>query len=194
MDAVVAEVRPSALILNAGAPPVMAPIDEQTWDSFCAVWNTDVKAGLYGIQAALKTPLPPGSRVLIVSGGFAIAGAPLGGSSAGAKRMLWFMAQAANIRARELGRDVRFQALLPLQPPWESGIGEYVTEWYARSLGLSLEAFAASRKDTPLDLRRWGEHVAALLTEPAYESGVAYGITSDPGESGITLLDGRAAA
>src|SRR5262245_58500155 len=55
MDAVVAEARPSVLILNAGAPPHMAPIDEQSWETFCAVWDTDVKAGLYGIQAALKT-------------------------------------------------------------------------------------------------------------------------------------------
>src|SRR5579875_3826340 len=60
MEAVVAEVQPSVLILNAGAPPHMAPIEQQTWETFCAVWNTDVKAGLYGIQAALKAPLPPG--------------------------------------------------------------------------------------------------------------------------------------
>jgi hypothetical protein len=32
----------------------MAPIDEQTWETFRTLWNTDVKAGLYGIQAAQK--------------------------------------------------------------------------------------------------------------------------------------------
>ncbi len=44
MSAVVADVKPSVLILNAGATPVMAPIDEQSWAAFTAVWDTDVKA------------------------------------------------------------------------------------------------------------------------------------------------------
>jgi len=190
MDAVVAEVRPSVLVLNAGAPPYMAPIDEQSWDTFCAVWNTDVKAGLYGIQAALKAPLPPGSRVLIVSGGFAIGGAPLGGGSAGAKRMLWFMAKYANARASERKLAIHFQALLPLQPPGDSRIGRGITAWYARRQGISVEAFMATRHDTPLPPRQWGEHVATLLTDPDYDTGVAYGITADPGKAGIALLDG----
>jgi NAD(P)-dependent dehydrogenase (short-subunit alcohol dehydrogenase family) len=193
MEALVAEVQPSALILNAGAPPVMAPIDEQSWESFCAVWNTDVKAGLYGIQAALKTPMPPGGRVLIVSGGFAIGGAPLGGGSAGAKRMLWFMAHYANERARELGLDLRFQALLPLSPPWGSGIGESVAAWYAQRQGVSVEAVQAARQDGSLPLRQWGEHVVTLLTEPDYATGVAYGISADAGPAGITLLDSQPA-
>ena len=96
MSAVVADVKPSVLILNAGATPFMAPLDEQTWDAFTAVWDTDVKAGLYGIQAALKAPLAYGARVLIVSSGAAIAGNPLSGGYAGAKRMLWLMAHYAN--------------------------------------------------------------------------------------------------
>ena len=54
MDAVIADVKPSVLILNAGAIPFMAPIDEQSWETFSTVWNTDVRAGLHGIQAALK--------------------------------------------------------------------------------------------------------------------------------------------
>jgi NAD(P)-dependent dehydrogenase (short-subunit alcohol dehydrogenase family) len=62
MNAVVADVKPSVLILNAGATPLMAPLDAQSWDAFTAVWNTDVKAGLYGIQAALKAPLVDGAR------------------------------------------------------------------------------------------------------------------------------------
>jgi NAD(P)-dependent dehydrogenase (short-subunit alcohol dehydrogenase family) len=77
MNAVVADVKPSVLILNAGATPLMAPLDEQSWDAFTAVWDTDVRAGLYGIQAALKAPLADGARVLLVSSGAAIAGNPL---------------------------------------------------------------------------------------------------------------------
>src|SRR5262245_12679973 len=61
MSSVVVDIKPSVLILNAGATPFMAPLDEQAWDAFTAVWDTDVKAGLYGIQAALKAPLTYGA-------------------------------------------------------------------------------------------------------------------------------------
>jgi hypothetical protein len=57
------------LILNAGARLPMKAIDEQTWDEFSTARNTDVKAGLTGIQAALKTPMNPGGRVLVMSSG-----------------------------------------------------------------------------------------------------------------------------
>jgi hypothetical protein len=33
----------------------MKPIDQQSWSEFSEGWNTDVKAGLAGIQAALRT-------------------------------------------------------------------------------------------------------------------------------------------
>src|SRR5882724_1507367 len=44
------EFRPSVVVLNAGATPKMAPLHEQTWESFTAVWDNDVKAGLHWIQ------------------------------------------------------------------------------------------------------------------------------------------------
>ena len=43
MSAVVADVKRSVLILNAGATPFVAPLDEQSWDTFTAVWDTDVR-------------------------------------------------------------------------------------------------------------------------------------------------------
>ena len=45
------------LILNAGARLPMKPIDQQSWEEFSTAWNTDVRAGLVGIQAALNTPM-----------------------------------------------------------------------------------------------------------------------------------------
>jgi NAD(P)-dependent dehydrogenase (short-subunit alcohol dehydrogenase family) len=123
MGAVVADVKPSVLILNAGATPFMAPIDEQTWDAFTAVWDTDVKAGLYGIQAALNAPLSYGSRVLVASSGAAIAGNPLSGGYAGAKRMLWIMAHYANGLASERELGIHFQVLVPQQIVAETALG-----------------------------------------------------------------------
>src|SRR6202041_1604993 len=69
MNKVVREEVPDVLILNAGARPPIKPIDQQNWDEFSTVWNTDVKAGLVGIQAALHPPMKRGGRVLVMSRG-----------------------------------------------------------------------------------------------------------------------------
>ena len=87
-DSVLRQVRPSVLVLNAGATPAMAPLHKQSWESFSRNWDTDVKATFHWIQAALKAPLAPGSRVLLSSSGAAIDGSPLSGGYAGAKRMI----------------------------------------------------------------------------------------------------------
>ena len=60
---------PDVLILNAGARLSMKPINQQNWDEFSTAWNTDVKAGLVGVQAALNTPMKRGGRVLVMSSG-----------------------------------------------------------------------------------------------------------------------------
>jgi len=66
MDHIVADEQPDILVLNAGARLPMMPIDKLSWDDFSAAWNTDVKASLVGIQAALNTPMKPGSRVMTI--------------------------------------------------------------------------------------------------------------------------------
>src|SRR5260370_24097732 len=62
---ILAEVRPDILVLNAGTKPRMGRLDQLSWADFTATWETDVRAGLYWLQAALKLPLKPGSRVLV---------------------------------------------------------------------------------------------------------------------------------
>jgi NAD(P)-dependent dehydrogenase (short-subunit alcohol dehydrogenase family) len=187
MSVVVADVKPSVLILNAGAAPFMAPLDEQSWDAFTAVWDTDVKAGLYGIQAALKAPLAYGARVLIASSGAAIAGNPLSGGYSGAKRMLWIMAHYANGIAAERGLGIYFQVLVPQQIVGETALGHQAASAGARRRGISIAAFLAARYGAPLSPWQYGEHVVTLLTEPRYTTGVAYGFK---GDMGITALDG----
>src|SRR6201999_2691226 len=68
---VLSEVSPEVLVLNAGARPPMGRLDQLSWQDFSATWETDVRAGLYWMQAALKTPLKSGSRVLVGSSGAA---------------------------------------------------------------------------------------------------------------------------
>jgi len=183
------DVRPNVLILNAGAPLVMAPLHEQTWESFSETWNSDVKAGLHWIQEAIALPLPEGSRVLIASSGAAVGGSPLSGGYAGAKRMLWFMAQYANVVSDKLGLGIRFQALVPMQMIGETERGRHAAEAYARWRGMTSEAFLAGF-GKPMPPREFGEHVATLLTKPEYENGIAYGFK---GDTGITSLDKIAA-
>src|SRR5260370_466601 len=65
---ILAEVRPDILALNAGTTPRMGRLDQLSWADFTAPWETDVKAGLYWLQAALNLPLKPGSRVLVEIG------------------------------------------------------------------------------------------------------------------------------
>ncbi len=59
------QTRPDILVLNAGAKPSMDRFDQVSWADFTATWDTDVKAGLYWLQAVLNLPLKPGSRVLV---------------------------------------------------------------------------------------------------------------------------------
>lgn len=177
-------VRPMVLVLNAGATPVMAPLHEQTWESFSEIWNSDVKAAFHWVQAALRLPLPSGSRVLIGSSGAAVQGSPLSGGYAGAKRTLWLMAGYANAVAGELGLDIRFQALLPLQIVGATQLGRTAAEAYARRKGVSTEAFLAGF-GKPLSPRDYGEHVVSVLTETRYAGTTAFGIR---GDTGVNIL------
>ena len=70
---IVGDVRPDILVLNAGTTPHMGRLDQLSWKDFSVAWETDVKAGLYWLQAALNLPLNPGSRVLVGSSGAAVA-------------------------------------------------------------------------------------------------------------------------
>jgi len=184
-----ADVRPDVLILNAGAPQAIAPLHELTWEAFSATWNSDVKAGLHWIQEALALPLAPGSRVLLGSSGAAVGGSPLSGSYAGAKRMLWFMANYANVVSERLGLGIRFQALVPLQMVGETERGRHAADAYARWRGITSEAVLAGF-GKPLSPRQFGEHVAAVLTQPEFETGTVFGFK---GDTGITSLDTLAA-
>lgn len=184
MDRAVAETEPTTLILNAGATPFMAALDEQTWDTFDRVWSTDVKATLHGFQAALAAPIAPGSRVIAMSSGAAMIGAPLSGSYAGAKRMIWLMARDANAIAAERGLAIRFQALLPTQLMADTPLGLAVAREYARRRGVSVEQHVAERYGTALTARGYGIRVAEWLAGPR-PSGVAFGVS----EAGVQPIE-----
>jgi NAD(P)-dependent dehydrogenase (short-subunit alcohol dehydrogenase family) len=130
------EADPDLVVVCAGARPRLAPVDEHTWETFSAPWNTDVKVTFHFCQEALRRPLRPGSVVVIVSSGAAIGGSPLSGGYAGAKRMQWFLASYMQrlSDARKLG--IRFVALVPKQLVAGTEIGEAASSAYAEALGV----------------------------------------------------------
>ena len=195
MNCVVRQEVPDVLILNAGARLPMKPIDQQSWDEFSTTWNTDVKAGLIGIQAALNTPMKPGGRVLVMSSGASMVFAVpfiapeslrLSGGYIGAKRMLWFMAHSANTVSRERELGLQFQMLVPCQLIPGTTLGHQVAAAYAAIEGVSVDEHVMHRYGSILRPAQVGEGVAALLGDPRYMHGVAYGIRSD---SDILPLD-----
>jgi NAD(P)-dependent dehydrogenase (short-subunit alcohol dehydrogenase family) len=182
---ILAEVNPDVLVLNAGAKPPMGRLDQLSWADFSTTWETDVKGGLYWMQAALKTPLKPGSRVLVGSSGAAQNGSPLSGGYAGAKRMLWLMAKYADGVSAQNKLGIRFQAIVPQQIIGNTGVGDAGANAYARASGIGREEFL-TRFGAPMPPRDFGEKVISVLEDPAYADGVVFGLK---GDTGITMLE-----
>ena len=113
--------QPQVLILVAGATPVMAPLQDQTWERFSVNWHTDVKITFTWLGAALLQPLPPGSRVVVVSSGAAINGSPASGGYAGAKATQRFLAGYAQEESRRGGLGLTVTAVLPTMTPLGDG-------------------------------------------------------------------------
>ena len=186
---ILSQVRPDILALNAGAKPRMGRLDQISWADFTATWETDVKAGLYWLQAALNLPLKPGSRVLVVSSGAAVSGSPMSGGYGGAKRMLWFMAQYANGVSKQKVLGIRFQAIVPQQMVGGTGVGDEGAKAYARAMGIKPVEFL-ERFGAPMPAREFGEKVVSVLNDPKYAEGFAFGLK---GDTGVTMLEGAAA-
>jgi len=176
--------RPDILVLNAGATPTMAPLHQQSWEQFERTWQTDVHMTFSFGKQALLQPLAPGSVVVIVSSGAAIAGSPLSGGYSGAKRTQWFLAQYLQRESDSLNLGIRFVALLPKQISAATQLGHTAAVAYAALQGVSEAAFLA-RSGPPLMPEHVGQAVIDLLTEQAYRNGIAFGVNSQ----GLAALD-----
>jgi NAD(P)-dependent dehydrogenase (short-subunit alcohol dehydrogenase family) len=149
MDRLIAEVDPDLLVLSAGARARLALVHEQTWESFSAPWNTDLKIAFQVGQTAIRRPLRPGSLVIIVSSGAGLLGSPLSGGYAGAKRMQMFLAGYLQRSADAAKLGIRFLALVPKQVVAETELGAEVASAYGALGGITPEKFM-ERFGTPL--------------------------------------------
>jgi NADP-dependent 3-hydroxy acid dehydrogenase YdfG len=118
----------------------MVAIDAQSWESFSAPWNVDVRIAFEVCRAALARPLRPGSTVVIVSSGAALKGSPLSGGYAGAKRMQMFLAAYSQRVSDARGLGIRFVAIAPAQFIAGTRIGD-----------AAAAAYGAPPSATPLD-------------------------------------------
>jgi NAD(P)-dependent dehydrogenase (short-subunit alcohol dehydrogenase family) len=132
--------QPQVLILVAGANPVMGPLQHQTWETFSVNWHTDVKIAFTWLREALLQPLPPGSRVVVVSSGAAINGSPASGGYAGSKATQRFIAGYAQEESRRAGLDMTVTAVMPRMTPFGE-VGRRGVQAYAARGGQTEEAY-----------------------------------------------------
>ena len=131
---------PETVILVAGASPHMRPLQHQTWETFSVNWHSDVKITFTWLRAALLQPLPPGSRVVVVSSGAAINGSPASGGYAGSKATQRFLAGYAQEESRRAGLDLTVTAVLPTMTPFGE-VGRRGVRAYAARGGQTEEAY-----------------------------------------------------
>jgi NAD(P)-dependent dehydrogenase (short-subunit alcohol dehydrogenase family) len=134
------EHRPSLLVLNAGVTPHMAPVHEQTWETFSRNWHVDTRHAFTWTRAALLAPLAPGSVVVAMSSGAAIGGSPLSGGYASAKAAVRYIRGYAADESKRAGLDIRFVALLPQLTP-ATGLGSVGVAGYAARQGVDRDTF-----------------------------------------------------
>jgi NADP-dependent 3-hydroxy acid dehydrogenase YdfG len=157
--------RPGLLVLNAGAPPHMAPVHEQTWETFSRNWLTDTRHVFTWTRAALREPLAPGSVVVSLSSGAALAGSPLSGGYASAKAAVRYLRGYAADEARRADLGIRFHTLLPHMTP-DGGVGSVAVDGYAARQGVDRAAFVASREQPVLTARQVAEAVLEVARDP----------------------------
>ena len=140
--------QPDILVLGGGAFPPAAPLHELTWNEFAVNWETDVKIAFHFCKEALSRPLPAGASVIVMSSGAALAGSPISGGYAGAKRTQLFIANYSQKESDRLGLGIRFTALAPRIMP-ESELGRHAVAGYSRYLGVSAADFVRGMASPP---------------------------------------------
>ena len=121
----------------------MLAIQDQTWEMFSHNWHVDVRLTFNWLTEAMRKPLRPGSRVVLMSSGAAVAGSPLSGGYAGAKATIRFMATYADDESRRNGLGIRVVTVLPKLTP-ATELGRAAVRLYAERAGVSEEQYAAS--------------------------------------------------
>jgi NAD(P)-dependent dehydrogenase (short-subunit alcohol dehydrogenase family) len=177
--------QPRVLVLNAGASPLPRPLHEHTWQTFSRNWDVDVQHAFHWTREALLRPLPPGSVVVALSSGAAVAGSPLSGGYAGAKATIRFLAGYAADESERAGLGIRFIAVLPQLTP-ATELGAAAVAGYAARAGMDVDAFLKDHGPA-LTPEQAGTAITGLVTDPGQDQR-AYLLTA----AGLRPLDSPA--
>jgi NAD(P)-dependent dehydrogenase (short-subunit alcohol dehydrogenase family) len=164
--------QPDILVLCGGAFPPAAPLHEQSWQEFAVNWEADVKMAFHFCKAALARPLPAGASVILISSGAALAGSPISGGYAGAKRTQIFMANYSQKESDRLGLGLRFTALAPRIMP-DTELGKHAVAGYSRYLGISAADFIQGMDSAPTS-SDVATGVIELVTNPHRSKGSVF--------------------
>jgi NAD(P)-dependent dehydrogenase (short-subunit alcohol dehydrogenase family) len=159
--------RPQIVVLNAGATPQVGSLREQSWETFSTNWNVDVRQVFNFTREILAVPLDPGSVVVSISSGAALAGSPLSGGYAGAKATVKLISSYAGLEAQRFGAQIRFVSVLPQLTP-ATGLGKLYTERYAAIAGMSEAKFLEGRFGGALSAEQVGESITDLVVDDSY--------------------------
>ena len=168
---------PEVVILVAGARPLVRPLQHHTWETFSVNWHTDVRIAFHWLREALLKPLRPGSRVVVISSGAALAGSPLSGGYAGAKATQRFITGYAQDESKRAGLGITFTAVLPRLTPL-TDLGRPAVRAYAARSGLSEEVYVG-QFGKPLSPERAGAAVVELVRADADSVSPAYLLAGD---------------
>jgi NAD(P)-dependent dehydrogenase (short-subunit alcohol dehydrogenase family) len=168
--------RPKTLVLNAGAPPLMRPLQHQTWETFSRNWEVDTQQAFHWIRQSLLLPLRPESTVIAISSGAAVFGSPLSGGYAGAKAAIRFITAYAAEESQRAGLGIRFVSVLPKLTP-ATDLGTEAVAAYAQRAGLDVEVFVKQMGPT-LTPEYVGDQIAELASSHDQAPG-AYLLTPD---------------
>ena len=177
------ERQPDLIVLCAGASALLRPLHHHSWETFSQNWEVDAKSAFTWLRNALLLPMKPGSHIVIISSMAAINGSPLSGSYAGAKRMLWLMAEYASQEINRLKLGIRIHCLLPTLNP-STDLGRAAIAAYAERAGMSIDEFA-KRLAPHLTPAIMGDAIVELYSNPAGWDKLAYQI----GGAGLKLLN-----
>lgn len=167
---------PDILVVSAGAFPPAAPLHEQSWREFAVNWECDVKIAFHFCRAALARPLPAGASVVVIASGAAIAGSPISGGYAGAKRTQVFIANYSQKESDRLGLGLRFMALAPRIMP-DTELGKHAVAGYSRYLGVSPADFVKGMASPP-SASDVAAAVVALAVSPDQYKGKAFVVSA----------------
>ena len=167
---------PDLVVVAAGARPLMASIEEQSWESFSRAWDVDVKIAFEVGRAVLAHPLRPGSTVVIVSSGAGVNGSPLSGGYAGAKRTQMFLAGYLQHAADARGLGIRFVSLAPMQFLEGTAIGQAAAAAYGAQVGQSAETYIKSWP-VPLDPEGVARAILSVASGDEHRKSTLLGVT-----------------